>query len=96
MGVCLDPPCIITEYCSRGSLFDVLKNARTSTRYQRQLTWKRRIGFALDAAIGMSYLHSHPHQEILHRDLKSPNLLVDEDWNCKVADFNTSKFNSLF
>ena len=44
---------------------------------------------ANDAAIGMSFLHNRM-DPIIHRDLKSPNLLVDEHYNCKVADFNTA------
>jgi serine/threonine protein kinase len=39
---------------------------------------------------GMLFLHSR-RQQILHRDLKSPNLLVDKHWHCKIADFNLSK-----
>ena len=90
LGVCLDPPCIVTEYCARGSLFDVLSRAKERPEIGKRLTWKRRINMALDAAKGMNYLHSHI-PPVEHRDLKSPNLLVDEYWNVKVADFNTSK-----
>lgn len=45
----------------------------------------------LDAAIGMLYLHSRA-TPVIHRDLKSPNLLVDENWRVKVTDFNLSRF----
>ncbi|CAD7695677.1 unnamed protein product [Ostreobium quekettii] len=92
LGVCLDPPCIVTEYCARGSLLDVLAKAKERPDVNgKRLTWRRRLGMALDAAKGMNYLHSHI-PPVEHRDLKSPNLLVDEHWNVKVADFNTSRF----
>ena len=45
---------------------------------------------ALDAAKGMLYLHAHS-PPIIHRDLKSANLLVDKHWRVKVCDFNLSK-----
>ena len=44
---------------------------------------RRRLRMALDVARGMNYLHSC-RPPIVHRDLKSPNLLVDKDWTCKV------------
>ncbi|KAG7941258.1 hypothetical protein I3843_16G030600 [Carya illinoinensis] len=51
---------------------------------------KRRMWMALDVAMGMNYLHtSHP--PIVHRDLKSPNLLVDKNWVVKVSDFGLSR-----
>lgn len=103
-GVCFEPAAIVTEYCARGSLFDLigktyfcgdkmiialLARARSSSRVAQDLSWERRLRLANDAAIGMSFLHSGM-DPIIHRDLKSPNLLVDEHYNCKVADFNTA------
>ena len=92
LGVCPDPPCVVTEYCARGSLYDVLVEAKERPKggLARALSWYRRVSMMLDAAKGMLYLHSHK-PTIIHRDLKSPNLLVDGNWNVKVTDFNLSR-----
>ncbi|XP_030490801.2 probable serine/threonine-protein kinase SIS8 isoform X2 [Cannabis sativa] len=75
---------ILTEFLPRGSLFKLLH------RPNPQLDEKRRMKMALDVAKGMNYLHtSHP--TIVHRDLKSPNLLVDKNWVVKVCDFGLSR-----
>ncbi|EOY29896.1 Map3k delta-1 protein kinase isoform 3 [Theobroma cacao] len=76
---------ILTEFLpSRGSLYKLLH------RPNPQLDEKRRMRMALDVAKGMNYLHtSHP--TIVHRDLKSPNLLVDKNWVVKVCDFGLSR-----
>ncbi len=55
-----------------------------------ELGWNRRLNMALEAAKGMLYLHSRA-EAVLHRDLKSANLLVDKHWRVKVADFNLSR-----
>ena len=52
-----------------------------------ELDDKRRLRMALDVARGMNYLHSC-RPPIVHRDLKSPNLLVDKDWTCKVSMYS--------
>jgi serine/threonine protein kinase len=88
LGVCACPPAIVTEYCGRGSLTSVLQEGLKSPQKAAQLTWQRRLRMAIDAAKGMLYLHK---RGIVHRDLKSPNLLVDSSWVVKVADFNLSK-----
>ncbi|EOY29897.1 Map3k delta-1 protein kinase isoform 4 [Theobroma cacao] len=75
---------ILTEFLPRGSLYKLLH------RPNPQLDEKRRMRMALDVAKGMNYLHtSHP--TIVHRDLKSPNLLVDKNWVVKVCDFGLSR-----
>ncbi|KAK9814855.1 hypothetical protein WJX73_000289 [Symbiochloris irregularis] len=90
LGLCLEPPCVVTEYCARGSLSDVLKRAANNSTMASQLDWSRRLNMALDAAKGMHYLHqSNP--PVIHRDLKSPNLLVDRHWRVRVCDFNLSR-----
>lgn len=91
MGICTMPAAVVTEYCARGSLADVLRTARDGKKGAADsLTWRRRLGMAVDAATGMLYLHART-PPIIHRDLKSPNLLVDTHWRVKVSDFNMSR-----
>ncbi|KAM6592448.1 hypothetical protein CsatA_000151 [Cannabis sativa] len=75
---------IVTEFLPRGSLYRLLH------RPNNQLDERRRLRMALDAARGMNYLHTCS-PVIVHRDLKSPNLLVDKNWVVKVCDFGLSK-----
>ncbi|KAK6913682.1 Serine-threonine/tyrosine-protein kinase, catalytic domain [Dillenia turbinata] len=86
MGAVMSPQrlCIVTEFLPRGSLFRLLQ--RNTTR----LDWRRRAHMALDIARGMNYLH-HCNPPIIHRDLKSSNLLVDKNWTVKVGDFGLSR-----
>ncbi|XP_071698882.1 uncharacterized protein [Rutidosis leptorrhynchoides] len=86
MGAVTSPQrlCIVTEFLPRGSLFRLLQRNTT------KLDWRRRIHMAMDIARGMNYLH-HCHPPIIHRDLKSSNLLVDKNWNVKVGDFGLSR-----
>ncbi|KAJ6902787.1 serine/threonine-protein kinase pakF-like [Populus alba x Populus x berolinensis] len=76
--------CIVTEFLPRGSLFRLLQ------RNTAKLDWRRRVHMALDIARGMNYLH-HCNPPIIHRDLKSSNLLVDKNWTVKVGDFGLSR-----
>jgi tRNA A-37 threonylcarbamoyl transferase component Bud32 len=86
MGAVTSPQrlCIVTEILPRGSLFRLLQ------RNTSKLDWRRRIHMASDIARGMNYLH-HCTPPIIHRDLKSSNLLVDKNWTVKVADFGLSR-----
>ncbi|XP_023768681.1 probable serine/threonine-protein kinase SIS8 isoform X1 [Lactuca sativa] len=86
MGAVTRPPnlSILTEFLPRGSLYKLLHRPNV------QLDEKRRMRMALDVAKGMNYLHtSNP--VIVHRDLKTPNLLVDKNWVVKVSDFGMSR-----
>ncbi|XP_071918480.1 serine/threonine-protein kinase EDR1-like isoform X3 [Coffea arabica] len=78
---------LVTEYLPRGSLFKALHKSN------QQLDIRRRLRMALDVARGMNYLH-HRNPPIVHRDLKSSNLLVDKSWNVKVGDFGLSKLKN--
>ena len=84
-GACIEPVCLVTEFCSNGSLFDVLHNQDI------ELTWRLKLKLAYDAARGMNFLHTHT-PIIIHRDLKSLNLIIDSNWNLKVSDFGLSRF----
>ncbi|XP_074587555.1 serine/threonine-protein kinase EDR1-like [Curcuma longa] len=86
MGAVTRPPnlCIVSEFLPRGSLYRILH------RPNCQIDEKRRIKMALDVAKGMNCLHSSV-PTIVHRDLKSRNLLVNENWTVKVCDFGLSR-----
>ncbi|KAG7627588.1 Protein kinase domain [Arabidopsis thaliana x Arabidopsis arenosa] len=71
--------CIITEYVPRGSLRSYLHKLE-----QKSLPLEQLIDFGLDIAKGMEYIHS---REIVHQDLKPENVLIDNDFHLKIADF---------
>lgn len=86
LGASFDPPdiCIVTDYMAQGSLYHLIHDKSV------QLSWARVKKVAVDACRGMAYLHnSNP--PIIHRDLKSHNLLVDDHWKVKVCDFGLSR-----
>uniref|UniRef100_A0A8C9WR54 Mitogen-activated protein kinase kinase kinase n=1 Tax=Scleropages formosus TaxID=113540 RepID=A0A8C9WR54_SCLFO len=82
-GVCTQAPCycIIMEYCAQGQLYEVL-------RAGRKITPSLLVDWSMGIAGGMNYLHLH---KIIHRDLKSPNMLITSDDVVKISDFGTSK-----
>uniref|UniRef100_A0AAZ3NTL7 Mitogen-activated protein kinase kinase kinase 12 n=1 Tax=Oncorhynchus tshawytscha TaxID=74940 RepID=A0AAZ3NTL7_ONCTS len=82
-GICTQAPCycILMEYCAQGQLYEVL-------RAGRNITPSLLIDWAMGMAGGMNYLHLH---KIIHRDLKSPNMLITYDDAVKISDFGTSK-----
>ena len=59
MGLCLAPVCVVTKFCARGSLSDVIRKAATSAIFAQLLDWPKRLSMALDAAKVGSLLCQH-------------------------------------
>ena len=76
---------LVTEWVRNGDLRKYLKNDAV------QMPWKLRIKVANDVACAMAYLHS---RNIIHRDLKAKNLLVDDNWRIKICDFGFARIAS--
>ncbi|XP_071700420.1 probable serine/threonine-protein kinase PBL28 [Rutidosis leptorrhynchoides] len=76
---------LVYEYASNGSLDRHLNDS--------DLTWIQRIHICLDVAGGLNYLHNHNggQRRVLHRDIKSSNILLDDNWNAKVSDLGLSR-----
>ncbi|KDP31631.1 hypothetical protein JCGZ_14856 [Jatropha curcas] len=77
---------LVYEYMSNGTLHDHLHKLQNSPL----ITWPARIKVALDAARGIEYLHEYAVPSIIHRDIKSSNILLDSSWTAKVSDFGLS------
>ncbi len=87
VGATIEPVTFIMEYCSRGNLMNLLMDSSIS------LQWEKKKKMLQDIASGMQYLH-HQDPIIIHRDLKSLNILIDENWVAKVSDFGLSRFKA--
>ncbi|XP_016416177.1 atrial natriuretic peptide receptor 2 isoform X2 [Sinocyclocheilus rhinocerous] len=88
IGACIDPPniCIVTEYCPRGSLQDILENESIN------LDWMFRYSLINDIVKGMNYLHNSYIGS--HGNLKSSNCVVDSRFVLKIADYGLASFRS--
>lgn len=75
------------EYCNRGSLYGILNNKNL------EFGWKEFFKFAIETCRAIYQLHLNDPQ-IVHRDLKSMNFLVTQDWTTKVCDFGLSRFST--
>ena len=85
-----EPFSIITEYMKNGSLFDLLHSKSNDVLYSKlQLTQTQKTKIALSIVKGMIHLHEN---NIIHRDLKSQNILLDDNLIPKIADFGISRF----
>uniref|UniRef100_A0A0D9WEZ5 non-specific serine/threonine protein kinase n=1 Tax=Leersia perrieri TaxID=77586 RepID=A0A0D9WEZ5_9ORYZ len=76
---------LVYEFIPNGTLSEALYGIKGV-----QLDWSRRLKIALDSARGLAYLHDHADPPIIHRDVKSTNILLDERMTAKVADFGLS------
>uniref|UniRef100_A0A8B9KFD7 Guanylate cyclase n=1 Tax=Astyanax mexicanus TaxID=7994 RepID=A0A8B9KFD7_ASTMX len=90
VGACIDPPniCIVTEYCPRGSLQDILENESIN------LDWMFRFSLINDIVKGMNYLHNSYIGS--HGNLKSSNCVVDSRFVLKITDYGLASFRSSY
>ncbi|GJY18662.1 receptor-like protein kinase HSL1 [Tanacetum coccineum] len=77
---------LVYEYMPNGSLGDLLHSSKSGL-----LDWPTRYKIAVDAAEGLAYLHHDCVPAIVHRDVKSNNILLDGDFGARVADFGVAK-----
>ncbi|CAL9166388.1 unnamed protein product [Musa hybrid cultivar] len=79
---------LVYEFMAHGSLYQHLHGKDASLK--RRLDWVRRVTIAVQAARGIEYLHGYACPPVIHRDIKSSNILIDEEHNARVADFGLS------
>lgn len=81
-----DSNLLVYEYLPNGSLWD-----RMHTCHKIEMEWEVRYAIAVGAAKGLEYLHHGFDRPVIHRDVKSSNILLDLEWKPRIADFGLAK-----
>ncbi|XP_051114849.1 probable receptor-like protein kinase At2g42960 [Andrographis paniculata] len=90
LGYCIEGVhrMLVYEYVNNGNLEQWLHGAK---RQQGILTWEARMKVLLGTAKALAYLHESIEPKVVHRDIKSSNILIDDEFNAKVSDFGLAK-----
>ncbi|KAG8369284.1 hypothetical protein BUALT_Bualt15G0135400 [Buddleja alternifolia] len=94
IGYCTDGDqrLLVYEFMPMGSLENHLFDLEPG---QKPLSWSTRLKIACGAARGLEYLHCHANPPVIYRDLKSSNILLDNEYNVKLSDFGLAKLGPV-
>ncbi|CAJ2653725.1 unnamed protein product [Trifolium pratense] len=91
IGYCIEGSLfLVYEYMDNGNLSQHLHNSE-----KEPMTWSTRLRIALDVARGLEYIHDHSVPVYIHRDIKSDNILLNGNFNGKIADFGMTKLTDV-
>jgi serine/threonine protein kinase len=96
-GCCIykeDERMLVYEYAENGNLAEALLGGQGNDKQEDQQTgldWQQRLNICVGIARGLSYLHEELQPRIIHRDIKPSNILLDANYNAKIADFGLAR-----